>query len=140
MTTATYPYMVCRSHQVICGNIESIMLGMPGNALSDNSLADADLPHVEDMVNDSLNSCCIFKRQAPVPDPAPPTPFPNKGAEDSLQDLDTGDCADHAVSMTYQCSLAVWQTSLIGVACLHEDPPVTFAWDEWKIAAAVEDR
>lgn len=79
-----------RSFQVVCGNIDSIMLGMPGNALSDTSLTDADMPHVKEMVNDSLESCCIFKRQAEVPEPAPKPPFPHPDAEDPVQDFDPG--------------------------------------------------
>lgn len=81
----------CRSFQVLSGNIDSIVLGMPGSALSDSILSDADMPRVEEMVNDSLESCCIFKRQAPVPQPAAQPPFPNQGAaEDPLQDMDAG--------------------------------------------------
>ena len=76
---------------MLSGNIDSIVLGMPGSALSDSILSDADMPHVEEMVIDSLESCCIFKRQAPVPQPAAQPPFPNQGAaEDPLQDLDAG--------------------------------------------------
>lgn len=68
------------------------MLGMPGSALSDGCLSAADIPHVEQMVDDSLKSCCIFKRQAPVPEAAPQTPFPQQNAaDDPLQDLDTGE-------------------------------------------------
>ena len=58
--------MHCRSFQVLCGNIDNIALGMPGSALSDISLSDAELPHVEEMVADSLEACCMFKRQAPA--------------------------------------------------------------------------
>ena len=76
---------------MVSGNIDSIMLGMPGSALSDSCLSDADMPLVEQMVNDSLESCCIFKRQAPVPKAAPQPPFPQQNAaDDPLQDLDTG--------------------------------------------------
>ena len=63
-----------RSHQVLCGNIDSITLGMPGSALSDHTLADVDLPHVQEMVGDSLEACCMFKRQAAVPERAPSAP------------------------------------------------------------------
>jgi len=83
-----------RSHQVLCGNIEHVSLGMPGSALSDNHLADADMPHVEEMVADSLDACCMFKRQASVPDPVPaatakaPDPF-----ADITGDLSEGEAA-----------------------------------------------
>ena len=63
-----------RSHQVLCGNIDSITLGMPGSALSDHTLADVELPHVQEMVGDSLEACCMFKRQAAVPERAPSAP------------------------------------------------------------------
>ena len=76
-----------RSHQVLCGNIDHVSLGMPGSALSDNHLADADLPHVEEMVADSLDACCMFKRQASVPDPVPAAPAK---APDPFADI-TGD-------------------------------------------------
>lgn len=63
-----------RSHQVLCGNIDNVSLGMPGSALADHHLAEADMPQVEEMVADSLDACCMFKRQASVPDPPPPPP------------------------------------------------------------------
>ncbi|KAL0018632.1 hypothetical protein WJX77_009530 [Trebouxia sp. C0004] len=79
-----------KSHQVLCGNIDHVSLGMPGSALSDNHLADADLPHVEEMVADSLDACCMFKRQASVPDPVPPVPAK---APDPFADI-TGDLSE----------------------------------------------
>jgi len=82
--------LMCRSHQVLCGNIDHVSLGMPGSALSDNNLADADLPHVEEMVADSLDACCMFKRQASVPDPVPPAPAQ---APDPFADI-TGDLSE----------------------------------------------
>lgn len=75
---------------MLCGNIDSVILGMPGSALSDTILTDAEMPHVEEMVADSLESCCIFKRQAPVPDPSPPAP-PN--TSDLFADI-SGDLAE----------------------------------------------
>ena len=72
---------------MLCGNIDSIILGMPGSALSDHTLADAELPHVEEMVADSLDACCMFKRQAAVPERAPTAP-PNAPDPDMLGDLD----------------------------------------------------
>lgn len=79
-----------RSHQVLCGNIDSITMCMPGSALSDHTLADVDMPHVQEMVGDSLESCCMFKRQAAVPERAPSAPpaAPDTGI---LTDLD-GNC------------------------------------------------
>ena len=86
--------LFCRSHQVLCGNIDSIVLGMPGSALSDNNLAHADLPHVEEMVSDSLDACCMFKRQAPVPDPAPIPPMPATDPFADINDLPEGGAVD----------------------------------------------
>ena len=72
---------------MLCGNVDSVTLGMPGSALSDHNLADADLPHVEQMVADSLDACCMFKRQAAVPERSPTAP-PNAPDLDILTDLD----------------------------------------------------
>lgn len=87
-----------RSHQVLCGNIDSITLGMPGSALSDHNLADAELPHVEEMVADSLDACCMFKRQAAVPERAPTAP-PNAPDTDILTDLDGKPALVHALAV-----------------------------------------
>ena len=78
---------MCRSHQVLCGNIDNVTLGMPGSALSDHTLADVELPHVEEMVGDSMEACCMFKRQAPVPERAPSGP---PAALDPLRDVGLG--------------------------------------------------
>ena len=86
-----------RSHQVLCGNIDHVSLGMPGSALSDNHLEDADLPHVKEMVADSLDACCMFKRQASVPDPVPAAPAK---APDPFADI-TGDLSDGEAAVWY---------------------------------------
>lgn len=83
---------------MLSGNIDAIALGMPGSALSDMSLSDADLPHVQQMVSDSLDACCMFKRQARVPQPAPSGPLniPNPFAEHQ-DDLEEGTSACNAL-------------------------------------------
>ena len=92
-SSSTYVLFDYRSHQVLCGNIDNVTLGMPGSALSDHTLADAELPHVEEMVGDSLDACCMFKRQAPVPN-RPPSAPPNAPDpfKDILADLDGDLC------------------------------------------------
>lgn len=107
---------------MVAGNIDSITLGMPGSALSDMTLADVDLPHVEEMVGDSLNSCCLFKRAAPVPEAPPQSAFnqAKEGEEDPLQDLDPGVITCHAVchSMVHHMLCCV-HNGIITAGCSH---------------------
>lgn len=93
---ATHDVCEYRSHQVLCGNIDYVTVGMPGSALSDHNLADAELPHVGEMVGDSLDACCMFKRQAPVPE-RPPSAPPNAPDpfQDILADLDGNSCTPY---------------------------------------------
>ena len=77
---------------MLAGNIDNIALGMPGSSLSDITLTDVELPHVEEMVADSLEACCMFKRQAPVPEPAPSGPLkPANDFADEVNDLAEGE-------------------------------------------------
>ena len=91
---------------MLCGNIDNITLGMPGSALSDHNLANAELPHVEEMVADSLDACCMFKRQAAVPERAPTAP-PYAPDPDILTDLDGKPVLVHALAVAIQSALVL---------------------------------
>ena len=53
----------CRSRQVLVAEVRYLVCGLPGTALPDRDLMDANLDSVEHMVADSLDTCTLFSDQ-----------------------------------------------------------------------------